>query len=97
MIKIYEMYYVEYYAWIRDLNLGAGRIYPFLLINDEYIWFLANFYLLSDGCFNGGLEFYGSLLNYADWYENPVLIAWNLLYNFGYVYNNVRDIVMYIR
>lgn len=95
-VKIYEMHYAQYDLWMSTFNITQARIWPYLLINDEYIWLLANLYLLSDGCFYSGFEYYGSLLNYADWYEQPSLIAWNLLYNFGFIYSTIRDIVMYI-
>ena len=90
------MHYSEYDRWISHWDFLAARPWPYLLINDEYIWLLYHFYLLSDGCFFSGFEYYSSLINYADWYEDPDLIKWNILYNVGYIYTNVRDIVMYI-
>ena len=57
-----------------------------------------NLYPLSNKCFYGNLEMFEVLYLYRDWYEDPVEILINFLYNFGFIYSNVRDIIyMYKR
>ena len=94
---IRDLYTIEYNRFLRHYDWDMFQLWPFLLINDELIWLLYHVYDLSNGCFNGGFEYYASLLNYVDWYENPSLMLYNVLYNFGFIYTNVRDVYMYIR
>jgi len=94
---IRDLYTIEYNRFLRHYDWDMFQLWPFLLINDELIWLLYHVYDLSNGCYNGGFEYYYSLLNYIDWYDNPSLILQNVLYNFGFIYTNVRDVYMYIR
>jgi hypothetical protein len=53
-----------------------------------------NLFDLSNGCYFGVIEAYGNTLNYVDWIENPSTIFTSLAFNFGFIYTNVRDLVM---
>lgn len=69
---------------------------PYLELNDEIIFLFYNLYDVSNGCYYGGIESFENLGKYTSWTEDPWQILKNFGYNFGYVYNNVRDILLSI-
>lgn len=47
---------------------------------------------MSQGCYYGGFEAYYSLADYSEWLYEPIIMWYNLLNNFGFIYTNIRDI-----
>lgn len=43
-------------------------------------------------CFIGGQEAYAQLLKYTIIATDPLTVLWNLIYNFGLIYNSIKDI-----
>jgi hypothetical protein len=68
---------------------------PYLLINDKWIYLIWAIKNLSNGCWFGAFEMFYSLIHYVDWWWDPLLVLWNSLFNFGYVYTIVRDFVLF--
>lgn len=68
-------------------------LWPYLIMWDKVIWMIYNLYPLSNRCFYGNIEMFEVLYLYDDWFDDPKEILVNLIYNFGFVYSNLRDII----
>lgn len=68
--------------------------WPYLLIFDQVIWLMYNYYNLADDCYYGAFENFDALGDYALWIENPIKIRTNSILNAGFIYTNCRDIFM---
>ena len=70
-------------------------LWPYLLINDKMIAILHSLYGLTNGCYYGAFEVWGSLGDYLNWIDNPELIVTSFAANFGFIYVNMRDLYFY--
>ena len=70
-------------------------LWPYLLINDKMIAILYSLYGLTNGCYYGAFEVWGSLGDYLNWIDNPELIVTSFAANFGFIYVNMRDLYFY--
>ena len=59
---------------------------------------LAITYNLDDAttkCYKGAFESYDTLTKYGDFTQDPEFLLSNMLYNFGYMYSAVKDLIVY--
>ena len=70
-------------------------LWPYLLINDKIIAVLYSLHGISNGCYYGAFEVWGSLGDYADFLSNPSLIMTSFTTNFGFIFTNARDLYLY--
>ena len=52
---------------------------------------LYNFGNLGSDCIAGFMGITGTLTQYSAFMSNPVILQWNLVYNFGMVYNSIKN------
>jgi hypothetical protein len=100
-VDVYEEILQDYEnilaEWAQYGIRNSFDLWPFLLINDKYIWLLHNFYEVSKGCYYGGFEAYLSLSDFAEWMYDPWIIVRNSINNYGFIYTNVRDLYYMLR
>ena len=52
--------------------------------------------LLND-CYNGAFEAGNTASNYGKMSKDPQYIAYNLVFNFGQMYNSIKDVALYFK
>lgn len=72
-------------------------LWPYLLINDQLIAILYSLSGLTNGCYYGAFEVWGTLGDYTTWIEQPETIVNSFAANFGFIYVNVRDLYFYVK
>jgi len=95
LIEINDDLQVEFRKYnVTELDFSEYDLWPYLLINDKIIAVVYYLRELSNGCYYGGFEAYGILGNYFEWYYNPDIFKQKLVNNFGFIYANIRDMVL---
>jgi hypothetical protein len=56
---------------------------------------LYDFGNLGQDCINGGFGISTTLAQYSAFMNNPSILKWNLVYNFGMVYNSIKNTANY--
>jgi len=60
---------------------------------------LSSAYNLDDAtskCYLGAFESYDTLKNYGQFATSPAFLLNNILFNFGYLYATMKDIIIYL-
>lgn len=91
IIMLYEIEFMKLAGW----NWSKFEVYPYLLINDKIIYLIWAIKNLTNGCYYGGFEVFYSMLDYIDWFYDPLIILFNCLYNAGFIYTIIRDFIFY--
>lgn len=94
--EIYTDYKTEFTKYA-GYDFSEFDLWPYLLINDKIISVIYNIHDISEGCYYGGFEAYGALANYFAWYYEPSILTQNIVFNFGFIYVNVRDIIVWLQ
>ena len=87
---IYSGALAAYTQIINNLNIYGGLIAIDIALNPVY--HLAD---INYSCFVGGEEAYAQILKYTIIIYNPMTVIMNVAYNFGLIYNSIKDIAMY--
>ena len=53
------------------------------------------FHDITFSCYYGGIEAYTNVLNYGGSVTNPLVIYTNIIYNFGLVYDAIKNMALY--
>ncbi len=70
-------------------------IYGILVSFDTMIDITYNLYGVTYNCYYGSQEAVAQLLLYGDFVNNPSYITYNLVYNFGLMYNSIKDVILF--
>jgi hypothetical protein len=88
-------------------NIGAGitgayyqvannnTAYSLCLGFDQILGATYNIDDATQKCYQGSFESYSVLKDYGSFASDPNFLATNLLYNFGYMYASVKDLIVY--
>lgn len=52
-------------------------------------------YDINYSCYYGAFEAWAQMLNYTLFVYNPMILLWNLIYNFGLMYNAIKDTITF--
>ena len=70
-------------------------IYGVLLGIDEGLKVLNGFGSLGTDCIEGLMDIPNILDQYTAFISNPAILQWNIVYNFGLVYNSIKNTVFF--
>jgi hypothetical protein len=85
-------------------SLYWGKYYRSEISTDFTNIFTANIYYLdiiieldsgSSACYIGFLDSIVVMLGYNNWMSDMSIVTTNLMFNFGHIYDNLRDFVLY--
>lgn len=62
---------------------------------DQFLAATYNLDSASTYCYNGAFESYATLVAYTQFASSPSFLVNNLLFNFGYMYSDIKDLVGY--
>lgn len=71
--------------------MANTTIYGFILGVNQGLGVLYNFGNLGSDCIAGVMGITTTLNQYSAFLSTPVILQWNLVYNFGMVYNSIKN------
>lgn len=75
--------------------LSNATLYGALITIDKALSVVYSASSLSSDCVNGAFQAQTNVMKYITFTTDPMLLVWNLVYNFGLLYQSVKSVLFF--